>query len=155
MERIWHHNKPAKRGQPTKNHGPGKEGINQRGNKETNDNPEGAAKLHRGDWRICPWDHFKPYNPQSWALRKTGQKKSHCLKKKISKHVWCLPKGMWETPQTYGRRYSGQMRLKCSFLTIKENAMYGANPTPLITPKTSSHAVGMMRGLGNWSELKE
>ena len=27
MERIWHHNKPAKRGSPTKTHGPGKEGI--------------------------------------------------------------------------------------------------------------------------------
>ena len=37
---------------------------------------------------------------------------------------------MRETPQTYGRRYSGQMRLKCSFLVIKENAMSGANPTP-------------------------
>ena len=32
--------KPAKRGPPTKTHGPGKEGINQRGNKETKDNPE-------------------------------------------------------------------------------------------------------------------
>ena len=30
-------------------HGPGKEGINQRCNKETKDNPEGAAKLHGGD----------------------------------------------------------------------------------------------------------
>ena len=47
-------NKPAKRGPPTKTHGPGKEGINQRGNKETKDNPEGAAKLHSGDWSICP-----------------------------------------------------------------------------------------------------
>ena len=28
---------------------------------------------------------------------------------------------MWETPQTYRRRYSGQMRLKLSFLAIKEN----------------------------------
>jgi hypothetical protein len=46
MERIWHHNKPAKRGPPTKTHGPGKEGINQRGNKETKDNPEWDAKLH-------------------------------------------------------------------------------------------------------------
>ncbi|MGH0144695.1 UNVERIFIED_CONTAM: hypothetical protein FKN15_034030 [Acipenser sinensis] len=24
------------------------------GNKETKDNPEGAAKLHSGDWSICP-----------------------------------------------------------------------------------------------------
>jgi hypothetical protein len=29
--------------------GPDKEGINQRGIKETKDNPEGAAKLHSGD----------------------------------------------------------------------------------------------------------
>ena len=43
---------------------------------------------------------------------------------------------MWKTPQTYGRRYSGQMRLKFSFLAIKINAMSGANPTPLITPRT-------------------
>jgi hypothetical protein len=47
MDRIWHHNKPAKRGPHTKTHRPGKEGINnQRGNKETIDNPEGAVKLH-------------------------------------------------------------------------------------------------------------
>ena len=45
MERIWHHNKSANRGPPTKTHGPGKEGIDQRGNKETKDNPEGAATL--------------------------------------------------------------------------------------------------------------
>ena len=25
-----------------------------RGNKETKDNPEGAAKLHSRDWSICP-----------------------------------------------------------------------------------------------------
>ena len=28
------------------------------------------------------------------------------------------------------------MRLKLSFLVIKENIMSGANPTPLITPRT-------------------
>ena len=30
------------------------------------------------------------------------------------------------------------MRLKLSFLAIKENAMSGANPTPFITPRTLS-----------------
>ena len=34
-------------------------------------------------------------------------RKSHCLKKKIRKHVWCSPKGMWETTQTFGRRNTG------------------------------------------------
>jgi hypothetical protein len=42
-------------------------------------------------------------------------RKKLCLNKKISNHIWCLPKGMWETPQTYGRRWSGQMRLKLTF----------------------------------------
>jgi hypothetical protein len=52
---------------------------------------------------------------------------------------------MWETPQTYGRRYSGMMRLIFRFLAIKENAMSGTNPTPLTTPRTPSqhYAVGM------------
>jgi hypothetical protein len=54
MERIWHDNKPAMRGPPTKTRGTGKEGINQRGNKETKDDPEGAAKLHSADLSICP-----------------------------------------------------------------------------------------------------
>ena len=76
MERIWHHNKPPKRGPPTKTHGQGKKVINQRGNKETKDNPEGQLGF-----------------TIEWA------EKSHCLKKKISKHVWCSPKGMWETPK--------------------------------------------------------
>ena len=46
MERIWHHNKPAKRGLPTKIQGPDM-GINQRGNKATKVNTEGAAKPSR------------------------------------------------------------------------------------------------------------
>jgi transposase len=54
IERIFHHNKPAKKRPPTKTHGPGREGVIQRGNKETKDNPEGAAKLHRREWSICP-----------------------------------------------------------------------------------------------------
>ena len=69
-------------------------------------------------------------------------RKKPLLNKKISKHVWCSPKGMWEPPQTYGRRYFGQMRLKFSFLAIKENAMSGANPTPLINPKIPSFFIG-------------
>jgi hypothetical protein len=32
--------------------------------------------------KITLKDHFKPYTPYSWALRKSGQKKSHCFKKK-------------------------------------------------------------------------
>jgi hypothetical protein len=28
----------------------------------------------------------------------------------FNERKWCLPKGMWETPQACGRRYSGQMR---------------------------------------------
>ena len=87
--------------------------------------------------------------------------KSHCF------FFWCSPKGMWETPQTYGWRYSGQMRLKLSFLAIKEYYISGANPTPLITPRTPSPQWSMVvaasccgyvfhwQGLGNWSELKE
>ena len=60
------------------------------------------------------------------------------------------------------------MRLKCSFLAIKKNAMSGTNPTPLIIiPRTSSPQWSMVvaasccgdvfhrQGLGNWSELKE
>ena len=66
--------------------------------------------------------------------------KSHCLKKKISKHVWCLPKGMWEPLPTHGRRYSGQMRQTFCFMAIKENTMSGANPTPLITREHHPHS---------------
>ena len=85
MERIWHHNKPAKRGPPTKTHGPGKEGIIQRGNKETKDNPEGAAKLYSGDCSFRPWDHFKQYTPQSWDLWNCCQKNP--LLKEINKQT--------------------------------------------------------------------
>ena len=64
--------------------------------------------------------------------------KSHCLKKISQQTRLVFTKGMWETPQTYETRYSGQMRLKLSFLAIKENVMSVANPTPLITPRTIS-----------------
>jgi hypothetical protein len=47
---------------------------------------------------------------------------------------------MWETPQPYGRMYSGQMRLKLSILAIKENTMSGANTTPLITREDHPHS---------------
>ncbi|MEQ2310856.1 hypothetical protein AMECASPLE_013538 [Ameca splendens] len=47
MESIWYHNNPAKRGQPTKPHRPGKEAINQRGSTETKDSEASlAAILH-------------------------------------------------------------------------------------------------------------
>jgi hypothetical protein len=54
MERIWHHNKSAKRRPHTKTHRPGKEGINLKGKKMTKDNPERAAKLHSRYWSIYP-----------------------------------------------------------------------------------------------------
>lgn len=44
--KMWHHNKPAKRGPPTKTHRSGKGDINQKDNKETNNNSEGGGKLH-------------------------------------------------------------------------------------------------------------
>ena len=47
---------------------------------------------------------------------------------------------MCETPQIYERRYSGQRREKLSFLAIKETAVSGANPTPLITLRCVSSA---------------
>jgi hypothetical protein len=88
--------------------------------------------------------------------------------KKISKHIWCSPKGMWEIPKTYGRRYSGQMRLKLSFLTRKWKRYVWHKPNtshhPEDTIPTMKHggasiiAVGDVfyrQGLGNWSELKE
>ena len=61
--------------------------------------------------------------------------------------------------------YSGQMRLKFSILAIKENAISGANPTPLITlsiPSSFSSAgtgklvriEGMMDGT-KYSEILE
>ena len=53
-----------------------------RGNKETKDSPERAAKLNGRDWSICPLDHFKPYTPQSWALQKSGKKKAIAFKEK-------------------------------------------------------------------------
>ena len=58
-------------------------------------------------------------------------------RKKISKHIWCLPKGMWETPQTYGRRNSGQIRLKLSFLPSRKTPCL-AQTHHLITLRTPS-----------------
>jgi transposase len=54
MARKCHSNKSAERGPPNKTHRRVKEGINQRGNKETKDKPEGASKIHSGDWSTCP-----------------------------------------------------------------------------------------------------
>jgi hypothetical protein len=75
MERIWHHNKPAKRGPPSKTHGPGKEGINQRGNKETKVTPK-ELQSSTAEIGVSVHRTIKPYTPQSWALRKSGQKKA-------------------------------------------------------------------------------
>ena len=38
-----------------------------------------------------------------------------------------------ERPNIWKKKYSGQKRLKLSFLAIKENTISGANPTPHIT----------------------
>lgn len=67
-----------------------------------------------------------------------GRVAGKSLKKIIRQNVWILPKGILETPQTYGGRYSGQIGLKFNFLAIKDNVISGANPTPFITLKTPS-----------------
>ena len=73
------HTTAAKSGLPTKTYGPGKKGINPSSNQEAKDDPDGAGQLYCRDWSICPQEHFKMYTPQSWALRKSGQEKKHCL----------------------------------------------------------------------------
>lgn len=62
--------------------------------------------------------------------------KSHCQQKERIKHIFSMPKRMWETLQTYGRMYSGQMGMKLSFLAIKENPISYTNPAPHITLRT-------------------
>jgi len=55
MEKVWHHNELPSRGLAIKTLTPGKEGVHQSGNEETNEgNPDGAGKLHRGGWCFCP-----------------------------------------------------------------------------------------------------
>lgn len=80
---IWHHNKPAKRGPPTKTHTPAKDGFI----REATKRPKITLKELRSSAV-----HFKLYSPQGWAL--------------------------WK---------SSRMRLKLSFLAIKENATSCAN----------------------------
>ena len=132
MESIWHHNKPAKRGLPIKTHGPGKEGI-----REATKRPKITQKeLQSSTEEIGVSVHRTTLSRtlhRAGLYRRVARKKP-LLKEKISKHFWCLPKGMWETPQTYG----SQMRLKCSFLAINEHAMSGTNPPPLIILRTPS-----------------
>jgi hypothetical protein len=79
IERLWHHNKSAKRGPPTKTHGPGKEGIIQRGNKETKDNLEGAAKLQSSTVDIGVAVHR---TTQSRTLHRAGHHIKKLLKEK-------------------------------------------------------------------------
>jgi hypothetical protein len=89
------------------------------------------------------------YSTELGFMEEWPEKKA-LLKEKNKQTRLVFAKCMWETPQMYGRRYSGQMRLKCSFLAIKENVMSVANPTPLITVRTVFHR----QRLGNWLELK-
>ena len=74
--------------------------------------------------------HFKQYTPQSWALWKSGQKKANKRLVFAKRHV--------KESTNKWKRYSGQMRLKLSFLAIKDNFMFGTNPTPLITLRIPS-----------------
>ena len=60
---------------------------------------------------------------------------------------------MWWTHQTYGRRYSGQMRLKCIFLAIKEKVWHKPNTShPLEnTIPTVTHGGGSIMLWGCFS----
>jgi hypothetical protein len=96
MKRKWHHNKPAKRG-PTTKLRPGKEGITQRQQRDH----EGAAKLHSGDWSICPYDHFKPYIPQSWDILESGQKKPLLKENNLQTHLVFAKRHIGDSPNIW------------------------------------------------------
>ena len=100
-------------------------------NQEANGNSGGAGKIHSSGGRICPQDNY-------W--RKPLLKESH--KKPRRNPVLSLPQVMWETQQTSGRRYSGQMRPKLNFLALIQNAMCGGNPTLHITVNTPVKHIG-------------
>ena len=58
-------------------------------------------------------------------------RKSHCLKKKISKHVVGDSPNMW-------KKVLWSDETKIELFGHQGNDMYGVNPTPLITPRTTS-----------------
>ena len=60
------------------------------------------------------------------TLLKENNKQTHLVFAK--RHVGDSP-NIWK---------NGQMRVKLSFLAVKENSMSGTNPTPPITPRTPS-----------------
>lgn len=91
-------------------------------NKNTEDNTEGAAKIHSGDRSICLQDHFKPYTPQTRAFCYSGQ------------HF--MPNSMWPTSQAHERRFSDQMRLELS-----HQGKHHVWQTLLITLRTPSPPV--------------
>jgi hypothetical protein len=57
-----------------------------------------------------------------------------------SPSIWdnVLWRHVGDSPSIWNNVFWMKMRLKCSFLAIKENAISGANPTPLVTPKAPS-----------------
>lgn len=110
MGRIWHHYKPDKRMLNTKAHRPGKEGINQRFNKDNKYNTEGPVKNHRGDEHISPHDHFKLYIELFGIV--ASKKPLEFAKQPVADYP------------NIGRRLSGQRRLKCIFLAIMGNTVW-------------------------------
>ena len=167
MERIWHHNKPAKRGPPTKTHRPGKEGINQRGNKRPkitlNELQSSTAEIGVSVYRTT----------LSHTLHRAGLYGREAIKKQLLKeknkqthlgfanrHVGDSPKNMEESTLV---RWDKNVALWPS----RKTRWWGENPTPLITRRPPSPQWSMVvaascyggvfhrQGLGNWSDLKE
>jgi hypothetical protein len=61
---------------------------------------------------------------------RVARKKTLLKEKNKQTHLVFAKRHVGDSPNI---RYSGQMRLKCIFLAIRENATSGANTTPLIT----------------------
>ena len=147
MERIWHHNKPAKRGLPIKREATKRPkrtlkelqsstaGIGVSVQRTTLSHTLNRAGLYG---RVA---RKKPLLILVFAKRLVG----------VSPFIWKMV--LWSD--------------ETKIVAIKENAMSGANPTPLITLTTPSPQWSVVvaascygdvfhrQGLGNWSELME
>ena len=121
MEKIWHHNKPARRAAQIKLSDWAWRLMIREAIKRPKVTLKELEKAHSEHWCVCPQDHYKLYTSQSWTLLKSCQKRTLLRVKNLTacleftkRHAGDSPNTLKELEQFYIKEWEKIPVARCA-----------------------------------------